>query len=60
MAFLEDDGQDRGLMFAFIGAYLGINAHQVVVNSAALVIADLTAANPNVYLEVGYAWGPRG
>src|SRR5262249_49163192 len=27
------------------------------VRSAALVIADLTTANPNVYLEVGYAWG---
>jgi hypothetical protein len=27
------------------------------VASASLVIADLSDANPNVYLEVGYAWG---
>jgi hypothetical protein len=27
------------------------------IGSAALVVAGLTAANPNVYLEVGYAWG---
>ena len=27
------------------------------ISSAKLVVADLTMANPNVYLEVGYAWG---
>lgn len=27
------------------------------VRTSTLVIADLTDANPNVYLEVGYAWG---
>jgi len=27
------------------------------IASASLVVADLSEANPNVYLEVGYAWG---
>ncbi|MES9945041.1 MAG: hypothetical protein ABW080_08815 [Candidatus Thiodiazotropha sp.] len=29
------------------------------ITSAKLVIADLSSSNPNVYLEVGYAWGCR-
>ncbi len=29
------------------------------IASAKLVVADLSSANPNVYLEVGYAWGCR-
>lgn len=27
------------------------------ISASKLVIADVTGANPNVYLEVGYAWG---
>lgn len=27
------------------------------IDTAALVIADVSGSNPNVYLEIGYAWG---
>jgi hypothetical protein len=30
------------------------------IRGASLVIADLTTANLNVYLEVGYAWAAAG
>jgi hypothetical protein len=29
------------------------------IASSTVVVADLSDANPNVYLEVGYAWGVR-
>jgi len=29
------------------------------IETASLVIAELTTANPNVFLEVGYAWGKK-
>jgi hypothetical protein len=40
-------------------AYLGDVLTQIKsrIEGASIVIADLSGANPNVFLEVGYAWG---
>jgi hypothetical protein len=40
-------------------AYTGDILHRIreKIETADLVVADLTGARPNVYLEVGYAWG---
>ncbi len=40
---------------AFIGDIL--DKVKKKIETAAVVIAELSGANPNVYLEVGYAWG---
>ena len=40
---------------AFIGDIL--NQVKKKIETAAVVIAEITGANPNVYLEIGYAWG---
>jgi hypothetical protein len=40
---------------AFIGDIL--DQVKKKIESAAVVIAELSGANPNVYLELGYAWG---
>lgn len=46
---------ERGDTIAFTGDILShIKAR---IDTAALVIADVTGGNANVYLEVGYAWG---
>lgn len=46
---------ERADMIAFTGDILDLVKRRI--SQAGLVIADLTSANPNVYLEVGYAWG---
>jgi hypothetical protein len=40
---------------AFIGDIL--DQVKEKIETATVVVAELTGANPNVYLEVGYAWG---
>lgn len=46
---------ERADLTSFVGDVL--SWVRVRIASAAYVVADLTTANPNVYLEVGYAWG---
>ena len=46
---------ERADKIAFTGDILDLIKRRI--GKASLVIADLTTTNPNVYLEVGYAWG---
>ena len=46
---------ERADLAAFVGDVMQWIRNRIRTSS--LVIADLTDANPNVYLEVGYAWG---
>lgn len=46
---------ERGDTTSFTGDIL--TRIKTRIETASLVIAELTGANPNVYLEVGYAWG---
>ena len=46
---------ERADLSSFTGDVLDWVKNRIA--SSALVIADLSDANPNVYLEVGYAWG---
>lgn len=46
---------ERADLSAFTGDVLDWVRNRI--KSASFVIADLTEGNPNVYLEVGYAWG---
>jgi hypothetical protein len=42
---------------SFVGSIL--NEIKGRIKTASAVIADLTGANPNVYLELGFAWGAK-
>ncbi|HYV03099.1 MAG TPA: hypothetical protein VFB82_00835 [Blastocatellia bacterium] len=46
---------ERADLSTFTGDVMGWVKNRI--STARLVIADLSSANPNVYLEVGYAWG---
>jgi hypothetical protein len=46
---------ERADLASFVGDVLEWVKQRIA--SATFVIADLSTANPNVYLEVGYAWG---
>jgi hypothetical protein len=42
---------------AFTGEIIGWLQQRIETSD--IVIAELSGSNPNVYLEVGYAWGKR-
>jgi len=46
---------ERADKISFTGDILDLIKRRI--KKASLLIADLTTTNPNVYLEVGYAWG---
>jgi hypothetical protein len=46
---------ERADMSSFTGDILAWVKERI--DSAVMVVADLSGGNPNVYLEVGYAWG---
>ena len=46
---------ERADQVSFTGDILEVIKRRI--KAASLLIADLTMSNPNVYLEVGYAWG---
>lgn len=46
---------ERADLTSFVGDVVAWVRQRIA--NASFVIADLTTANPNVYLEVGYAWG---
>jgi hypothetical protein len=54
---VEDAGYlcERADLAAFTGDVMAWVRDRI--DRATLVVADLTSANANVYLEVGYAWG---
>jgi hypothetical protein len=48
---------ERADLTSFVGDVLDWVRERI--STASFVVADLTTANPNVYLEVGYAWGRK-
>jgi hypothetical protein len=46
---------ERADLASFVGDVIEFVRERI--NTASFLVADLTTANPNVYLEVGYAWG---
>jgi hypothetical protein len=48
---------ERMDLISFTGDIVGHMREKI--SAASILVADLTEANPNVYLEIGYAWGVR-